>query len=114
MEQNTIIELDNVSKHYTMGESIVKALDNVSVKINKGDFVVIIGPSGSGKSTMMNMVGALDLATKGEIYLAGQDIEHLEESELAQIQILQDALCPVLRDKFLLLLLSQERQPYSS
>lgn len=84
--QDTIIELDKVEKHYQMGNSTVKALDGVSVKINKGDFVVIIGPSGSGKSTMMNMVGALDLATKGEIYLDGQDIEHLEESELAQIR----------------------------
>ena len=83
---DTIIELDKVEKHYQMGDSTVKALDGVSVKINKGDFVVIIGPSGSGKSTMMNMVGALDLATKGEIYLEGQDIEHLEESELAQIR----------------------------
>lgn len=84
--QETIIELDNVEKHYSMGDSTVKALDGVSVKINKGDFVVIIGPSGSGKSTMMNMVGALDLATKGDIYLEGIDIEHLEESELAQIR----------------------------
>lgn len=83
---DAIIELDNVEKHYAMGDSTVRALDGVSVKINKGDFVVIIGPSGSGKSTMMNMVGALDLATKGEIYLDGQDIEHLEESELAQIR----------------------------
>jgi len=69
-----------------MGESIVTAVDGVDVKINKGDFLAITGPSGSGKSTMMNLVGALDLATKGEIYLDGQDIEHLEESELAQIR----------------------------
>ncbi len=84
--QETIIELRNVEKHYSMGDSTVKALAGVDVKINKGDFVVIIGPSGSGKSTMMNMVGALDLATKGDIYLEGVDIEHLEESELAQIR----------------------------
>jgi putative ABC transport system ATP-binding protein len=86
MEKETIIQLDNVCKYYQMGDSLVKALDGVDVKIQKGDFVVIIGPSGSGKSTMMNMVGALDLATIGEIYLDGQDIEHLEESELAQIR----------------------------
>jgi putative ABC transport system ATP-binding protein len=86
MEQNTIIQLENVCKHYEIGDSLVKALDEVNVKINKGDFVVIVGPSGSGKSTMMNMVGALDLATCGEIYLDGQDIEHLEESDLAQIR----------------------------
>ena len=81
-----IIQLENVYKHYLMGESVVKALDGVNVEIAKGDFVVIIGPSGSGKSTLMNMVGALDLASEGEIYLDGQDIEHLEESELAQIR----------------------------
>ena len=69
-----------------MGETIVKALDDVEVKIKKGDFAIIIGPSGSGKSTMMNMVGALDLATLGEIYLDEQDIEKMEESELAQIR----------------------------
>ncbi len=81
-----IIELRNVYKKYPMGETIVKALDGVDVKIKKGDFVIIIGPSGSGKSTMMNMVGALDLASLGEIYLDGQDIEKMEESELAQIR----------------------------
>ncbi len=86
MKADTIIKLDNVEKHYLMGESIVRALDGVDVKINKGDFVVIIGPSGSGKSTMMNMVGALDLPTKGEIYLEGQNIANLGESELAQIR----------------------------
>jgi putative ABC transport system ATP-binding protein len=85
-KENTIIELDNVKKHYIMGSSIVKALDGVDVKINQGDFVVIIGPSGSGKSTMMNMVGALDLPSEGEIYLEGEDIAHLEESDLAQIR----------------------------
>lgn len=86
MKQNTIIKLDNVERFYVMGESTVKALDGVSVKINKGDFAVIIGPSGSGKSTMMNMIGALDLPTKGEIYLDEQNIAHLDESDLAQIR----------------------------
>lgn len=85
-KEKTIIELDNVKKHYIMGSSIVRALDGVNVKINQGDFVVIIGPSGSGKSTMMNMVGALDLPTEGEIYLEDEDIAHLEESDLAQIR----------------------------
>ena len=85
MKQQTI-ELRNVTKEYVMGDSIIKALDNVNVSVNEGDFIVIIGPSGSGKSTMMNMIGALDLTTSGEIYLDGKDIEHLEESELAQIR----------------------------
>ena len=80
------IELKNVAKHYEMGHNIVKALDGVDVKINKGDFVVIIGPSGSGKSTMMNMVGALDLPTKGSVLLDGQNIAHYDESDLAQLR----------------------------
>jgi len=84
--ENNIIELKNLSKHYEMGENIVKALDEIDVKVKKGDFIAIIGPSGSGKSTMMNMIGALDLATKGEIFLDNEDIENLEESELAQIR----------------------------
>ncbi len=84
--KQTIIKLDNVHKDYKMGDSIVQAVEGIDLEIKKGDFIVIIGPSGSGKSTMMNMVGALDLATKGDIFLDGQNIEHLEESKLAQIR----------------------------
>ncbi|MBX4212095.1 ABC transporter ATP-binding protein [Candidatus Pacearchaeota archaeon] len=81
-----MIELKNVAKYYEMGESTVKAVDGVDIKVEKGDFVAIMGPSGSGKSTSMNLVGSLDLPTKGTIYLDGRDISHLEESELAQIR----------------------------
>ncbi len=69
-----------------MGENLVKALDGVNITIEEGDFVAIMGPSGSGKSTGMNLTGSLDLATKGEIYLDGENIELLGESELAQIR----------------------------
>lgn len=86
MAENTVIRLRNVSKHYEMGESVVKAVDGVSIEIAQGDFVAIMGPSGSGKSTMMNLVGSLDLATAGDIVLDNLDIEHLHESELAQIR----------------------------
>ena len=86
MAPDILIELDNVKKYYEMGEETVKAVDGISIKIEKGDFVAIMGPSGSGKSTAMNLVGSLDLATEGEIYLDGKDIEHLGESELAQIR----------------------------
>ncbi len=86
MGKPNIIELKGVAKHYQMGDTLVKALDGVDINIEEGDFVAIMGPSGSGKSTGMNLTGSLDLATHGEIYLDGQDIEHLEESELAQIR----------------------------
>ena len=86
MKKNEIITLKNVRKYYYMGDNIVKALDGIDIHIEKGDFVAIMGPSGSGKSTAMNLVGSLDLATQGDIYLDGYDIEHLEESELAQIR----------------------------
>lgn len=81
-----IIKLDKVHKNYEMGEETVRAACDINLTINKGDFVAITGPSGSGKSTMMNLVGALDLASEGEIYLDKIDIEHLEESDLAQIR----------------------------
>lgn len=83
---NTIIQLKNVHKDYKMGDSIVAAVEGVNLEIKKGNFVAITGPSGSGKSTMMNLVGALDLATQGDIFLDNQNIEHLEESELSQIR----------------------------
>tara|TARA_Y100000310_G_scaffold340616_1_gene437080 strand:- start:828 stop:1556 length:729 start_codon:yes stop_codon:yes gene_type:complete len=86
MEKPSIIELRNVAKYYQMGENIVKALDGVDINIEEGDFVAIMGPSGSGKSTGMNLTGSLDLATEGDIYLDGENIELLEESELAQIR----------------------------
>ncbi len=81
-----VIELKNVARYYEMGEDLVRAVDDISIKIEKEDFVAIMGPSGSGKSTTMNMVGSLDLPTKGEINLDNINIEHLSESELAQIR----------------------------
>lgn len=81
-----LIELKDVAKYYRMGESIVKAVDGMNVKIEEGDFVAIMGPSGSGKSTAMNLVGSLDLATRGRIYLNGTNIEQLDESDLAQLR----------------------------
>ena len=86
MEKKSIIELKKVSKHYYMGDNVVKAIDGIDIVIERGDFVAIMGPSGSGKSTGMNLIGSLDLATHGGIFLDGQDIEHLEESDLAQIR----------------------------
>jgi putative ABC transport system ATP-binding protein len=83
---NTLIAFRNVWKIYQMGEVKVNALRAVSVKFRKGEFAAIIGPSGSGKSTMMNLVGCLDIPTKGEIYLKGRNIAWLKESELAVLR----------------------------
>lgn len=84
--EKPLIELQNVTKHYEMGENIVRALDGINIKVEKGDFVAIMGPSGSGKSTGMNLVGSLDIPTTGEIYLDNKNISHLEESQLAQLR----------------------------
>lgn len=81
-----IIELNGVYKHYYMGETVVKAVDGVNIVVKEGEFVAIMGPSGSGKSTLMNLVGSLDTATKGNIFLDGEDISLLSESDLAQIR----------------------------
>lgn len=81
-----IIELKNVWKIYEMGDSKVEALRGLDLEIKRGEFVTIMGPSGSGKSTCVNMVGCLDLPSKGKVILDGQDISNLGESELAQIR----------------------------
>jgi len=81
-----LIKLENVAKHYFMGDNVVKAVDGIDIVIEKGSFVAIMGPSGSGKSTSMNLVGSLDTPSKGAVYLDGQDISHLDESEVAQVR----------------------------
>jgi len=82
----TLIKLENVHKIYKLDSVEVPAINGISLNINKGDFVAVIGPSGSGKSTAMNMIGCLDTATKGEIFLGNHDIANLDESDLAQIR----------------------------
>ena len=86
MDSKPVIELKNVCKYYRMGRSIVRAVDNASLEIKEGEFVAIMGPSGSGKSTMMNLIGSLDVPTRGKIFLDGQDISTFSESDLAQIR----------------------------
>jgi len=85
-DDNIIIHLKNVEKYYHMGESVVKAVDGVDIVVRKGEFVAVMGPSGSGKSTSMNLIGSLDMPTKGHIFLDGEDISLLEESDLAQLR----------------------------
>jgi putative ABC transport system ATP-binding protein len=86
MSKETIIELRDVWKTYQLGETTVNAVQNMSLKIQKGDFLALVGPSGAGKSTCMNLIGCLDIPSKGAIYLDKQNISQLEESELAQIR----------------------------
>src|SRR3989344_8815827 len=83
---NEIIRLENVEKEYFIGTNVVRALAGASLKVKKGDFIAIVGPSGSGKSTMMNMIGALDVPSKGDIYLDDKNIAIMAESDLAQIR----------------------------
>src|SRR5437879_2092802 len=81
-----LIELRNVSKHYHLGGEEIRALDDVSLDIEPGEFISIIGPSGSGKSTLMHILGCLDSPTRGTIQLDGTMIEKASKAELARIR----------------------------
>ena len=81
-----MIEFRDVSKIYEVGDAEVRALDGVSMRIDEGEFVAIIGPSGSGKSTMMNIIGCLDTADSGTYLLDGQSIEDYSSKELTRIR----------------------------
>ncbi|HAW50068.1 TPA: macrolide ABC transporter ATP-binding protein [bacterium] len=78
-----MIVLENVSKYYKMGEGLIRALDGISLRINEGNFLAIMGPSGSGKSTLMNIIGCLDRPTSGVYLFEGEDITKKKERELA-------------------------------
>jgi putative ABC transport system ATP-binding protein len=82
----SIIKLVNVWKTYKMGDVEVNALRGLNLDVKEGEFLAIQGPSGSGKSTAMNLIGCLDIPTKGIIYLDGHDISKLKESDLSQIR----------------------------
>ena len=81
-----MIELRNIKKYYKMGDNVVKALDDVSLKVEDGEFVTIIGPSGSGKSTLMNIIGCLDKATSGSYLIDGIEVSNYTENQLAYLR----------------------------
>ena len=86
LSMSKIIETINISKRYIMGEEVIDALKDVSMSVNRGEYVAFMGPSGSGKSTLMNIVGCLDTPTSGKYILNGQDVSEMSENELATVR----------------------------
>jgi putative ABC transport system ATP-binding protein len=86
MSFDTIIEMEELARHYEMGGVTIKALDGVDLEVGRGEYVSIVGPSGSGKTTLFNMIGGLDRPTKGRVYIDGVDISQLDAYELAWLR----------------------------
>ena len=83
-KSSTVIELQDVYRTYRMGDQVLNALDGVNLTIKRNEYVAVVGASGSGKSTMMNIIGCLDRASKGEYLLNGTNVGHMNETELAR------------------------------
>ncbi|HEY5585555.1 MAG TPA: ABC transporter ATP-binding protein [Ruminiclostridium sp.] len=81
-----ILNMQNICKSYYMGEEELEVLHNVNLSIHSGEFLSILGPSGSGKSTIMNIIGCLDVPTSGKYFLSGNDIDELDEFDLAKVR----------------------------
>jgi putative ABC transport system ATP-binding protein len=81
-----MIKLENISKDYYLGDTVVKAVDDVSLEIKEGEYVSILGSSGSGKSTLMYLIGLLEQPTYGKIYLSGKDVSKLTDDELSAVR----------------------------
>lgn len=78
-----IVRTENLSKTYGSGENLVKAIDDVNLKIEKGEFIAIVGPSGSGKSTLLHLLGGVDNPSSGKIFIDSNDISKYSSKELA-------------------------------
>ena len=83
----TIIEVKKLSKQYKSGNKVLKVLDEIDLKIEQGDFISLMGPSGSGKSTFLNIIGTMDAPDNGDIMIAGENVTHMPENQLAQFRL---------------------------
>jgi putative ABC transport system ATP-binding protein len=83
----SVIEMRNVTKIYKMGENEIRALAGITMSIQKGEFVSIVGPSGSGKSTLLNIIGCIDTPTDGQLFIDGQPVSKLSDSALTKIRL---------------------------
>ncbi|MDD3933754.1 MAG: ATP-binding cassette domain-containing protein, partial [Methanoculleus sp.] len=86
MNGEPIIRFDDVTKVYPLPAGAVVALDHVSLTVEPGEFIAVMGPSGSGKSTLLNLMGCLDVPTTGRIYLSGQDISGMSDDDLTRLR----------------------------
>jgi len=86
MNNNEVIRLTGISRHFKVGSEIVKALRTIDIDIKRNEYVALMGPSGSGKSTLMNILGCLDTPTSGNYFLNGQDVSRMDDNQLAEIR----------------------------
>ncbi len=84
-----LIELNQVTKYYEMGNQVVRALDGIDISVTRNDYMAFIGSSGSGKSTMLNILGCLDKPTSGQYHLNGKNVETLDQNQLSEIRNLE-------------------------
>lgn len=86
MKYDYVIETEDLARHYSLGGTVIKALDGIDAKINRGEYVSVVGPSGSGKTTLFNLIGGLDRPTRGKVFIDNVDLAKLDAYELAWLR----------------------------